>query len=165
MNQKGFTLIELLVVIAIIAIVGVFAAIAVNSARSEQRDATRLSNVRLVQSALEDFFNETNMYPNGEGVPLGDSAVSACLSADGFLGDCSNEDTVFLRTVTPSLTKGLSGVVACGTPSRQAFCYTQTLEGAGYRIEFELENNLRSVGLQKGLNCASPNGMEAGQCK
>jgi prepilin-type N-terminal cleavage/methylation domain-containing protein len=165
MNEKGFTLIELLVVIAIIAIVGVFAVVAVNSARSEQRDATRLSNVRLMQSALEDFFNETNMYPNGEGVPLGDSAVSGCLSANGFLGDCSMEDIVFMRTVTPSLSKGLDGVVSCGNPARQASCYTQTLEGAGYMIEFELENNLRSAGLQKGLNCASPNGMEAGICK
>jgi hypothetical protein len=44
---------ELLVVVAIIALVASFAAVAVNSARSKQRDATRLSNVRLLQSASQ----------------------------------------------------------------------------------------------------------------
>jgi len=55
-KKHGFTHIEILVVVAIIALVGTFSAVAVNSARSKQRDATRLSNVRLVQSALEDYF-------------------------------------------------------------------------------------------------------------
>ena len=62
-KQQGFTLVELLVVIAIIALVVVFAALAVNAARSKQRDASRLANVRIVQSALEDYFNEANAYP------------------------------------------------------------------------------------------------------
>jgi len=164
MNKKGFTLLELLVVLAIIGIVGVLAAVAVNSARSQQRDASRLSHVRQFQSALEDFFNETNSYPQGESLPLGDSAQSACLSADGFLADCSTENTVFMRIVTPTLAKGLDGAVLCGTPSRQAFCYSQSLSGAGYQIEFELENGLRELGLVKGINCASPDGMEGGRC-
>mgnify|MGYP001314964042 CR=1 FL=1 len=77
-KQNGFTLVELLVVIAVVALVGVFAAVSVNSARSKQRDATRLANVRQLQSALEDFFNETNQYPDGDLLPLGDSAESAC---------------------------------------------------------------------------------------
>ncbi len=165
MNKKGFTLIELLVVIAIIAIVGVFAAIAVNSARSQQRDATRLSHIRQLQSALEAYFHETNSYPEGELLPLGDSTQSACLSSNGFLADCSTEETVFMRIVTPTIEKGLRGLVTCGSPARNAFCYTQTLDGAGYTILFELENSLRSVGLEQGVNCASPDGMEAGTCQ
>ncbi|MFC1788188.1 type II secretion system protein [Patescibacteria group bacterium] len=164
-QQKGFTLIELLVVIAIIALVGTLAAVAVNSARSKQRDATRLSNIRQMQSALEDYFNESNAYPPGESLPLGDGSVSACLSLDGFSGDCTGESVVFMRIVTGTFTSGLDGLVACGTPQRSAFCYSQVSDRSNYMIEFELENALPQAGLVAGVNCATPNGIEGGQCQ
>ncbi|PJA45210.1 hypothetical protein CO174_04245 [Candidatus Uhrbacteria bacterium CG_4_9_14_3_um_filter_50_9] len=163
-TEKGFTLVELLVVIAVVALIGVFAAVAVNSARSKQRDATRLANVRQVQSALEDFFNETNTYPDGELLPLGDSASSACLGLSGFDGDCSGHEAVIMRIVPGTYEDGLEGIVTCGDPARRAFCYTVLSEGESYVIHFELENGLTSVGLQAGVNCATPDGMEAGIC-
>jgi len=163
-TQKGFTLVELLVVIAIVALIGVMAVVAVNSARSKQRDATRLSNVRLLQSALEDYFNETNAYPQGELLPLGDVSQSVCLGSEGFASDCSTSESVFLRVVPETYEDGLEGVVTCGEPSRRAFCYTLLKEGESYVIHFELENALSPVGLQAGVNCATPDGMEAGIC-
>ena len=164
-NNKGFTLVEILVVIAVIALVGVFAALAVSSARSNQRDATRLSNVRQTQSALEDFFNENNTYPDGELLPLGDSAESRCLGSEGFAGDCAGDDSVVLRVVPATYESGLDGIVTCVDPARRAFCYTLLDEGEGYVILFELENGLAAVGLQEGVNCATPDGMEAGICQ
>lgn len=163
-HKKGFTLLEILVVVSIIALVGVFAAVAVNAARSKQRDATRIANIRQIQSALEDYFNETNRYPTGEFLPLGDAGQSACLSVSGLRADCSAESAVFLRYVPPTYADGLDGLVACGDPARDAFCYTQRQEGDDYVIHFELENALSVVGLQKGINCATPDGMEAGMC-
>ncbi len=163
-SQKGMTIVEILIVVAIIALIGVFAAVAVNAARSKQRDAVRLSNVRLVQSALEDYFNESNQYPFGELAPLGDPTLSACLGTGGFAGDCSAADGTFLRRVPPTLVDGLEGIVACGQPARNAFCYTQLEDGASYVIHFELENPVELVGLREGLNCATENGMEAGNC-
>jgi prepilin-type N-terminal cleavage/methylation domain-containing protein len=163
-NNHGFTMLEILVVAAVIALVGVFAAVTVNSARSKQRDATRLANVRQLQSAIEDHFNETNSYPPGELLPLGDASQSACLSISGFRSDCGSENEVFLRVVTGTYPDGLDGLVTCGEPARNAFCYTQRAQGDGYVIYFELENRLSSVGLQKGVNCAVPDGMEAGVC-
>ncbi len=163
-ETRKVTLIEILVVVAIIALVGTFAAVAVNSARSKQRDATRLSNVRLLQSALEDYFNESNSYPAGDRLPLGDISQSACLSLGGFHADCSAESAVFLRVVPATYTDGLKGKVTCGQPARNAFCYSQQKTGEAYAIQFELENALPSVGLQKGMNCAIPNGMQAGMC-
>lgn len=163
-SPSGFTLVELLIVVAIIALVGTFAAVAVNSARSKQRDATRLSHVRLLQSALEDYFNENNAYPAGAALPLGDQSQSACLSVSGFRNDCSSENAVFLRIVPRTYSDGLKGLVTCGEPVRKAFCYTQLGEGEQYGIQFELENALPSVGLQKGVNCANPEGMVAGAC-
>ncbi|MBI4435603.1 type II secretion system protein [Candidatus Uhrbacteria bacterium] len=163
-TQKGFTLVELLVVIAIIALVVVFAALAVNAARSKERDASRLANVRIVQSALEDSFNERNTYPDGDFLPLGDVAQSACLGSEGFAADCSTAESVFLRVVPGTYEDGLDGLVACGEPSRRAFCYTVLDDGESYVIHFELENALAPVGLQAGVNCATPEGMEAGTC-
>ncbi len=164
-NKKGFTLVELLVVIAIIALIMVFAAVAVNSARSKQRDATRLSTVRQMQSALEDFFNESNLYPEGDLMPLGDPSQSSCLGSGGFASDCSGDNSTFLRIVQPTHEDGIEGIVKCGEPVRKAFCYTQLVEGESYVIHFELENSLRAVGLQEGVNCATPDGMEAGICE
>lgn len=165
-SRRGFTLIELLIVLALIGLIGVLAAVAVGSARSKQRDATRLSAVRLTQSALEDYFNESNTYPNGEGLPLGDSSESACFGSEGFVAACAgSENTVFLRVVTGTIQTGLKDLVTCGDPARSAFCYTQLADGAGYGIQFELENGLPPVGLAAGINCASPEGFAAGACK
>ncbi len=163
--RRGFTLIELLVVLAIIGLVATFAAVAVNSARSKQRDATRLAQVRQLQSALEDYFNENNLYPPGDRLPLGDVAVSSCLSLGGFKGDCSGDQTIFLRFVSGTISSGLKNKVVCGTPARNAFCYSSAEDGKGYALEFELENGVKPAGLVKGVNCASMDGMEGGACK
>lgn len=163
-SKHGFTLLEILIVVAIIALVGTFSAVAVNSARSKQRDATRLSSVRLLQSSLEDYFNENNSYPAGDLLPLGDAAQSACLSESGFKGDCTSDSTIFLRRVPRTYESGLEGIITCGNPARKAFCYSVLNEGDSYVIHFELENGLSAVGLQSGVNCATPKGMEAGTC-
>lgn len=165
MDQQKVTLIEILVVVAIIALVGTLSFFAVSSARSVQRDATRLSNVRQIQSALEDYFNEDNAYPAGDHIPLGDSTQSACLGITGFHADCSAETTTLMRFVPRAYESGLKGNVVCGNPSRKAFCYSLFGEGSAYGIEFELENALPAAGLQKGINCASPGKMSAGACQ
>lgn len=164
-DQPKITLVEILVVVAIVALVGVLAAVAISAARSKERDATRLSNVRQVQSALEDYFNENNTYPVGTGLPLGDSSQSACLSVTGFRADCSSESVTLMRFVPRVYETGLSNKVACGNPLRKAFCYSVIKDGAGYGIEFELENTLNGTGLKKGINCASPGKMTSGACE
>lgn len=163
-SQKGFTLIEILIVVAIIALIGTLSAVAVNSARSKQRDATRLANIRQLQTAMEDYYNENNAYPIGELMPIGDATVSACLGVSGFHADCSTESATLLRFAPTTFEDGLKDIVTCGDPKRNAFCYTQRTEGSSYVIHFELENGLPSVGLQKGVNCATPDGMQAGVC-
>jgi prepilin-type N-terminal cleavage/methylation domain-containing protein len=164
-KESGFTLVELLVVIGIIVLIMVFAAVAVNAARSKQRDVVRISNVRQIQSALEDYFNENNTYPVGSKLPLGDASQSACLGATGFAAGCSSSESTFLRTVLGTYEGGLEGEVVCGEPSRKALCYSLRDNGNSYMIYFELENNFVPVGLRSGVNCASQNGMEAGVCK
>lgn len=165
MEPQKVTLIELLIVIGIIALVGTLSAIAIGAARSKERDVTRLSNVRQIQSALEDYFNENNAYPNGTNLPLGDSVQSACLGVTGFHGDCSGETATIMRSVPRLYESGLSGKVTCGNPARKAFCYSLIAQEDVYAIQFELENNLPGAKLQKGVNCAVPGKMIAGACQ
>ncbi len=163
-GEGGFTLIELLIVIAVVALIAVFAAVAVNAARSKQRDATRISSVRQIQSALEDYFNEHNAYPNGDLLALGDASQSSCLGSGGFAVNCSSDASTFLRVVPGTYEDGLKGIVTCGEPARRALCYSSRQDGESYVIYFELENTFAPVGLQSGVNCSTPDGMEAGVC-
>ena len=63
-NQKGFTLIELLVVIAIIGLLSTMSVVALNSARQKSRDAKRLSDMKQIQTALELYYTDANVYPS-----------------------------------------------------------------------------------------------------
>lgn len=164
-KQKGFTLVEILLVVGVILLISVFAVIAVNAARSKQRDAVRLSNVRQIQTSLENYFTDRNTYPLGTALPLGDSAQSACLGSDGFAGNCGGADTLFLRVVPGTYQNGLKSLVMCGEPSRDAFCYTLGEDGMSYKIQFELENAVSMAGLLDGINCATPQGIVGGACE
>jgi prepilin-type N-terminal cleavage/methylation domain-containing protein len=63
MNKRGFTLIELLVVIAIIGILASIVLVSLNSAKQKARDARRISDVKNIQIALEEYYNDNLKYP------------------------------------------------------------------------------------------------------
>lgn len=164
MNSKGFSLVEILVVIAIIALIGTFAAVAVNAARSKERDAVRLSHMRQMQTALEDFFMENNQYPSAlEAVALG-YGNAGCLSTDGFAANCEAAGDIIMRAIPSGLSAGLKGQSNCGGASN-AYCYLPVSEAQAYVISFELENAVPLAKLTKGLNCAAPEGISAGACQ
>jgi type II secretion system protein G len=67
LNKKsvaGFTLIELMVVIAIIGILASIITVSLQSSRAKGRDAKRLSDVRTIQLALEEYYNDNGYYPS-----------------------------------------------------------------------------------------------------
>lgn len=63
MSSKGFTLIELLVVISIIAILSVIGLVAYSNFLKSSRNAQRQSDLRIIQSALEDYHSDQISYP------------------------------------------------------------------------------------------------------
>jgi len=154
------TKIELLVVGLIIGLLGIMAVVAVASARSGMRDAVRLGNIRDFQTGLELYFNDTNSYPESESpVALGQSSTR-CLGKSGFSSSCS-DGTVYLDVVASIPTGGLEGFSSCESYS-DAYCYSAA--ETAYRIQFELERANALLELQKGLNCATEQGIVAGTC-
>jgi prepilin-type N-terminal cleavage/methylation domain-containing protein len=62
-NKLGFTLIELLVVVSIISLLSSVVLVNLNTARAKARDATRLSDIRQLQTTLELYYENEGKYP------------------------------------------------------------------------------------------------------
>lgn len=140
MNKKGFTLIELLVVIAIIGLLSTLAVVALGSARVKARDAKRLSDLKQVQTALELYYTDKDVYPS---VPL---AV--------LLGDvnhiCLNLASGFTTTGCTSAYMGL----VPKDPGSNSYSYTS--DGTTYTIAATLEDTVN--GLTKKIS-VTPSGI------
>ncbi len=62
LEKQGFTLVELIIVIAIIGILVLLAVLHLSKASVKSRDATRMSNVRHLQEALEVSYVDINKW-------------------------------------------------------------------------------------------------------
>ena len=62
-KQKGFALVELLVVISIMAILTTMAMVVYSGLQSQSRDAKRQSDLKTIQSALEQYRADQGFYP------------------------------------------------------------------------------------------------------
>lgn len=83
-TQGGFSLIELLVVISIIGLVTGVGASFVSSIQRNTRDAQREADLRVLQSALQQYYANENFYPDNLTVPLGNgSAITNCTGRSG----------------------------------------------------------------------------------
>ncbi|OQX71636.1 hypothetical protein B6D52_00775 [Candidatus Parcubacteria bacterium 4484_255] len=94
-RKKGFTLIELLVVVAIMGMLAALAVVALNNARQRARDARRVSDIKQIQTALELYFLDSDMYPVANTATL---IGGKCLDDTGFVDNCGN-GTVYMTTV------------------------------------------------------------------
>ena len=133
-QRRGFTLIELLVVIAIIGMLSTLAVVALSSARQKGRDATRLANMKSVQTALELFNVENNGYPKvNQETKLSGLCISGSV-ANPFTNACPNDATKFLEKVPADPTPGADGFKYIGINCGTAIC-------PDYRLIFNLEGN------------------------
>lgn len=63
-KTKGFTLVELLVTISIISILSVIGMVAYSTVLKQGRDSKRQSDLRSIQSALEQYYADQFSYPD-----------------------------------------------------------------------------------------------------
>ena len=138
-NQKGFTLIELLVVIAIIGILSALSVLALNSARARARDAKRIADIRQIQTALEMYYNEFNVYP-------------------GALSQLTTTTPPLLRELPASPTPADGTCTTGNNPYAYAFqAGTQGTGSASYTLTYCL--GAATGGVTAGLNTATPAGI------
>lgn len=62
-QKNGFTLIELLIVISIIAVLSAIGLVAYGNFLKNSRDSRRQSDLKLIQSALEEYYADQTFYP------------------------------------------------------------------------------------------------------
>jgi len=108
--RKGFTLIELLIVIVIIAIIAGLAIVGLKSVRGNSRDIKRVADMRQLQTALEIYRNDNDVYPSiiTSGLPLvgpnGQTYMESVPSAPGVNdGSCTSDSYVY-QTTNPTIT-------------------------------------------------------------
>lgn len=89
-TERGFTLVELLITISIISILSAIGLVSYTNLVKNSRDAKRQSDVKFIQSALEQYHADQKYYPlNGEFVvgdplkdPLGHKTYLAQIPAE-----------------------------------------------------------------------------------
>jgi prepilin-type N-terminal cleavage/methylation domain-containing protein len=123
-KPRGFTLIELLVVVAIISLLSAIVLAAVNSARGMAYDSKRFTDLREVQTAIENYYADTGSYPP---TPSGQSQ-SACT---GFHTQVSQ------NLVVPSIVPNYIAAIPQGPQvqlTNKVDCYVYVSNGTDYKF-------------------------------
>lgn len=129
MKRQGFTLIELLVVIAIIGLLSTLAVVALGSAREKSRDAKRLADMKQIQTALELYYTDNNVYPTAATAQTLGAGNYGCLNASGFAAaGCANP---------------YMGIVPAD-PGANTYTYTSA-NGSTYSIDATLEGTVNGL--------------------
>ncbi len=119
------------------------------SSRISSRDATRLSDIKQIQTALELYFGDRTSYPSGSGLVLG-VANTRNLSSMGFSSSASEA------------IQYIANVPSNPTPGGESYLYTAlpldcTTDCTSYKLTFALEGE--KSGLKSGGHIASPLGI------
>ena len=127
---KGFTLIELLVVIAIIGVLSSVVLASLNTARQKGYDAKRFSDLRNVQTALDNYYSDHGAYPITSGSP---AKYSNCnFGAYTYQANPNN--------VIPGLVSGgyigsiPTGPQMVGASNYDCYVYVSTSNGSDYKF-------------------------------
>ncbi len=81
-KNSGFTIIELLIVVMIIAMLAGILVPVLAEGASSARDSRRAHDLRAIQAALADYFEDFKQYPSTNGNWLGDSTNDGGLGYD-----------------------------------------------------------------------------------
>jgi prepilin-type N-terminal cleavage/methylation domain-containing protein len=169
-NQKGFTLLEFLIVVALIGILATLTVLALRGARSETRDADRITTASQIRTSLELGFAELANYPvqaeEAGDLRLGGSEAQLLCEANGtprFVGnEATCTGTIFTSGIIPQAPTPADGTC---TPVQNSYRYFAGSGGAHFAIEFCIGKATPQSGLANGQNCATPQGLEPGPCR
>ncbi|QQG43265.1 MAG: prepilin-type N-terminal cleavage/methylation domain-containing protein [Candidatus Daviesbacteria bacterium] len=134
--SKGFTLIELLVVISIIGILSSIGIVSYSTILKNSRDARRQSDIKAIQSALEQYRADHSFYPTS----LNLSSLATIDSNSGNPNPQTNNINVYLNNtpVEPSLNSSYPYLYS----ALPANCNNIGTKCSSYCIYAKLENSV-----------------------
>ena len=139
---RGFTLIELLVTISIIAILAAIGMVSYQLILKNSRDAKRQADLKLLQSALQQYHSDQFFYPNSQaafpvGQPLTNCTgnTAACTVTKTYLSNIPGE---------PISGRVQYNYYAYRGPSLDS-CDNSTLKCATYCLYVDMENSANAM--------------------
>lgn len=130
-SKSGFTLIELLVVIAIIAILTAFITVSVTQTRAQSRDVERQGNLRIVQTALEQYKTKYGRYPEGCNGASNSGPVWSGHSGGSYA--CAG-GAQYITGLAPEFIPALPIDSQAGNDGNQGYVYAVNANGTVYKF-------------------------------
>ena len=141
-KQSGFTLIELLIVIVIISVLSLIGLVSYTVVLKNGRDAKRQSDMRQVQSALEQYYSDQLYYP---------CTFTFNAGFTSSVGNCSATTPSPVRTyMNTSPVEAVSGRNAYSYTATPASCNNTTSKCTGYCVMADMENTSPAAGCASG---------------
>ena len=114
--KKGFTLIELLVVISIIGILMAISLFGMQGARESSRDARRKLDLGMIQSGLEIYKSDCNIYPASLGNSLvGSGSPTSCAITNTYISSVPQDPLYPNRLYPYSYTAATKTYTLCAS--------------------------------------------------
>lgn len=148
-----------LIIAGLIGLVMLLALGMVSTARSQMRDAVRISNIKSIQAGLELHFGDQNTYPVVPGGIILGAGNTICLDVNGFSPGCVSPRPYMPNVPREQFNAKAPFVYSSRLTEPQACTVAPC---ASYALQFNLER--AHPGLAKGWNCARPEGITAGAC-
>jgi len=126
-KKSGFSILEIVVVIVVIAFFAMLIIPGLISGPARARDATRKNDLRLIKSALENYYNQYSRYPNK-------------------LSDLEAGAPPFIKKVPKDPKTGKDYVYVLGGSNGATFVLQATLENKNDK-DLKSRNNDPSTGL------------------
>ncbi|MDD5416011.1 MAG: type II secretion system protein [Candidatus Daviesbacteria bacterium] len=132
---RGFTLIELLVTVSIIAILSAIGLVVYSNVIKQGQDSKRQSDLRSIQSALEQYYSDQGFYPAGN-LPFGSSLnnctgnpTSPCSSTKTYINNVPNDSNVSTPYRYEAIRNGSIGCTNVTTATQcNSYCLTSKLD-------------------------------------
>ncbi len=137
-SRSGFTLIELLITISIIAVLAAIGFVSYTTVLKSGRDSKRQSDLRSIQSALEQYHNDQGFYPTDPGMNILNADPPVAFTSS--TGNPSPPATVKIYLNSPPKDP-LGSPRYCYLPSPRTACdNSPTDRCTGYSLYAKLEN-------------------------
>ncbi|MGI9027742.1 MAG: type II secretion system protein [Candidatus Saccharimonadales bacterium] len=134
-KQSGFTIVELLIVIVVIGILAALVVTTFAGIQRKARNVERESDIKVIHTQLEAFFNEENRYPTLDELnnASGPVRTDKMRSLDAQALQDPKGTTPQLAAASTASQYGYSGT--CDATGCTTYTLSATREGSGSAIE------------------------------